>query len=222
MPKLIRINKAHYPVTVLGPGRRIGIWMQGCSIGCKGCVSQDTWAADPKMNIALDNLLNWCFQVGAGALDGVTISGGEPFDQPRALTAFLDGLDQWRKKRVAAGGGDFDLLCYSGYPLATLQKRFPQILARLDAVIPEPYVEALPQGSIWCGSGNQRLIALSARGKAVYSPWIEAPPPEKQIQVTVEKGRIFMIGIPARDDMEKLEELCAARGLKLDAVSWRR
>ena len=43
----IAINKAHFPVTVLGPGRRIGIWLQGCSIHCKGCVSQDTWAADP-------------------------------------------------------------------------------------------------------------------------------------------------------------------------------
>ncbi len=42
----ILLNKAHFPVTVLGPGRRIGIWLQGCSIGCAGCISQDTWEAD--------------------------------------------------------------------------------------------------------------------------------------------------------------------------------
>ncbi|HSV19446.1 MAG TPA: 4Fe-4S cluster-binding domain-containing protein, partial [Casimicrobiaceae bacterium] len=43
----IELNKAHWPVTVLGPGKRIGLWLQGCSIHCPGCVSQDTWSADP-------------------------------------------------------------------------------------------------------------------------------------------------------------------------------
>ena len=39
---LIAINKAHYPVTVLGSGQRIGIWFRGCRLHCPGCVSQDT------------------------------------------------------------------------------------------------------------------------------------------------------------------------------------
>ena len=40
----IAISRIHYPVTTLGPGKRIGIWMQGCSIRCPGCISADTWA----------------------------------------------------------------------------------------------------------------------------------------------------------------------------------
>jgi anaerobic ribonucleoside-triphosphate reductase activating protein len=44
----IAVSKAHYPVTVLGPGKRIGIWL-GCRIQCKGCVSQDTGPAMPVM-----------------------------------------------------------------------------------------------------------------------------------------------------------------------------
>ncbi len=55
MPKArtIELNKAHWPVTVLGPGRRIGLWVQGCSIHCPGCVSQDTWPKDAARRIAI-------------------------------------------------------------------------------------------------------------------------------------------------------------------------
>ena len=128
----IAVNKAHFPVTVLGPGRRIGIWLQGCSIGCKGCVSQDTWARDAGREMTVAQLLSWCREVGGGALDGVTISGGEPFDQPQALAALLDGLIRWRADSAA----DFDILCYSGYPFARLQKAHEKLLRKLDALIP--------------------------------------------------------------------------------------
>src|SRR5215218_593389 len=88
----IQLNKAHWPVTVLGPGRRIGLWMQGCSIHCPGCVSQDTWPADPATAITVDALVDWCRTTTGSALDGVTISGGEPFDQPDALLRLLVAL----------------------------------------------------------------------------------------------------------------------------------
>ena len=93
---MIDISRAHYPVTTLGVGRRIGIWFQGCSIRCKGCVSQDTWATDPSKAIPVGALLGWCKMVAPEGPDGVTISGGEPFDQPAGLSALLDGLMIWR------------------------------------------------------------------------------------------------------------------------------
>ncbi|MCA1696856.1 MAG: radical SAM protein, partial [Actinobacteria bacterium] len=34
----------HHPVTTLGYGTRAGVWVQGCTIGCHGCASRDTWA----------------------------------------------------------------------------------------------------------------------------------------------------------------------------------
>ena len=39
----VAISRLHFPVTTLGPGRRLGIWFQGCSIQCRGCISIDTW-----------------------------------------------------------------------------------------------------------------------------------------------------------------------------------
>ncbi len=216
---MLELNKAHWPVTVLGPGRRIGLWVQGCSIGCKGCVSRDTWPRDATKAIAVDALVAWCRDVTGGALDGVTISGGEPFEQPVALAALLDGLAQWRD----AAALDFDVLCYSGYPLKTLQRDHADLLARLDAVIPEPYADRLAQGGLWRGSANQPLVPLSERGRARYAAWLDAPAPAagKAMQVAVEGGRVWMIGIPARGDMARVEALCASRGLTLTDVSWR-
>lgn len=215
----ISINKAHFPVTVLGPGRRIGIWVQGCSIGCKGCVSQDTWARDPGRDMPVAQLLNWCRRTTAGALDGVTISGGEPFEQPRALAALLDGLHQWR----GAGGPNFDILCYSGYPLATLQRDHAALLAQLDALIPEPFVHAKPLTHLWRGSANQPLVLLSPRGQDRYAKVVEASASgaDKRIQAMVDGERIWYVGIPGRGDMAALEAACQARGLTFDQVSWR-
>lgn len=216
----VQVNKAHYPVTVLGPGRRIGLWLQGCSIGCKGCVSMDTWAADPRKSIPVGMLVDWCRSVAAGGLDGITISGGEPFDQPSGLTALLAELREWRR----SAGLDFDILCYSGYPLKTLRRRHARALALLDALIPEPYVDRLEQDSPWRGSSNQPIVTLSKLGQQRYAAYENAgiEDSDKKFQVAVESGKVWMIGIPARGDMNKVEELCKSRGLSLEGVSWRR
>lgn len=215
----IAVNKAHFPVTVLGPGRRIGIWVQGCSIGCKGCVSQDTWARDSGREMTVAQLLAWCRQVTGGEFDGVTLSGGEPFEQPQALSALLDGLIHWR----ASGAADFDILCYSGYPLATLQKKHARLLHKLDALIPEPYIDSKPLTHVWRGSANQPLVPLSERGQQRFGAYVnaEAGPAEKRIQVMVDGNRVWYVGIPARGDMAALEQTCKERGVNFDQVSWR-
>ncbi len=216
----LQLNKAHWPVTVLGPGRRIGIWMQGCSISCRGCVSQDTWPNDRSKTIAVNDLLAWCRRVTAGRFDGVTVSGGEPFEQPDALAALLAGFHRWREQSAL----DFDILCYSGLPLRTLERKHAKLLAQIDAVIPEPYVDKLPLGDVWRGSSNQPLVPLSQRGRARYASFVDQPAHEggKHVQMAVEGGRVWMIGIPDRGDMTRVEELCASRGLGLANVSWRR
>jgi anaerobic ribonucleoside-triphosphate reductase activating protein len=218
----IAVNKAHFPVTVLGPGRRIGIWLQGCSIGCKGCISQDTWGRTGDSLMTVAALLTWCRQVAADGFNGVTISGGEPFEQPAALAALLDALHHWR----VAGKLDFDILCYSGYPLATLQKKHARLLVKLDALIPEPYIDARPPTHRWRGSANQPLVLLSARGHARYAEFTDATAggensKDKRIQLMVDGERLWYVGIPARGDMAALEASCKERGVALSSVSWR-
>ena len=196
----ININKAHYPVTVLGPGRRIGIWLQGCKIACKGCVSQDTWDSSINRTMSVGQLLTWCKQVvindhSAPTFDGITISGGEPFDQPLALAALLDELVAWRNAIRTGANSNFDLLCYSGYSFAALQKKHPAILAKLDVLIPEPFIDNKPTSQLWRGSDNQSLQLLTERAKIKYAPFVDkkstdTPQPNKHIQVILDGQKV--------------------------------
>lgn len=180
----------------------------------------DTWPKDTQRAVPIAELVAWCKQVAASGLDGITISGGEPFDQAESLHVLLLALRGWR----TAAQLNFDLLSYSGYPFKTLQQRHAKTLALLDAVIPEPFIESQEPVGRWRGSANQSLVPLSPRGHALYTAALEAAGrvADKQMQVAVEGGKIWMIGIPARGDMEKLEALCSSRGLQLQDVSWRR
>ncbi len=215
----ISINRAHFPVTVLGPGRRIGLWVQGCSIGCKGCVSRDTWAKDAGRLMPIAQLLQWCRDVAVSGLDGITISGGEPFEQPKALGALLDAMHAWREE----AGLDFDILCYSGMPLRRLHERHAGLLSRLDALIPEPFVQSQPRTHAWRGSSNQPLVLLSERARVRYAEHVDdlADVPQRRMQTMVDGERVWVVGIPDRGDMQALEQMCQARGLTLGESSWR-
>jgi len=217
MARTVRLNKAHYPVTTLGPGRRIGLWLQGCPLACPGCVSQDTWACSDDQVLPLPLLLAWCQEVALTGLDGVTISGGEPFAQPEALLALLEALRDWREVM----GLNFDLLCYSGLPWRRLQQEFAPILALLDAIIPEPFQAQRPTRLIWRGSANQPLIPLSPLGQERYAPYRSLEVERRPFQVVVDDERVWGIGIPGPGDLERLEQQCAERGVQLGEMSWR-
>ena len=138
----LRIDSLQWPVTVLGYGARIGIWFQGCSIGCPGCCAKHTWNADEGKSVALTDLLAWIRRLPLDEVNGVTITGGEPFEQPEALHRLVVAL-----RRSVDFRQDIDILCYSGFPWKRLSRQHGDILRHLDAVIAEPYVEKLaPNG----------------------------------------------------------------------------
>ena len=63
----------------LGPGRRVVLWVRGCSIGCPGCMTPELWAkVQPRPIEPLAEMLSGALQ----GHEGLTISGGEPFEQP--------------------------------------------------------------------------------------------------------------------------------------------
>ena len=218
----IRLNKAHYPLTALGYGRRLGLWVQGCSIGCKGCVSRDTWSTRGGWEADTAEVVAWCDGRRDRGIDGITISGGEPFEQPRALAALLDALDGWRRRLDRP----FDMLCYSGLPLRRLERRHAGILARLDALIPEPYVAGRADAGgrargRWRGSGNQPLVPLTPLGRVRYGGGAQRGEDAPRMQVSLEHGAAWFIGIPRPGDMDRMEEHLRAKGVVLRDVSWR-
>lgn len=210
----IRVSRVHYPVTVLGPGRRLGIWLQGCSIGCPGCVSLDTWDPDAGTKVTVADLVLRCTEIVDGPITGVTISGGEPFDQPTALAALVDALRQ-----AATRSETLDVLCYSGRTESWLRRRAPEVLSRMDAVIAGPYRRDRGQAGALAGSANQRLLLLSPIGHERFRSVETGGRP--RMQVAIEDGQVWMIGIPRPGDMERIEADLASRGVELSGVSWR-
>lgn len=199
----IAISRIHFPVTQLGPGRRVGIWMQGCSIHCKGCISVDTWAPGRQrvpVNALLEAIRPW-----AGLTEGFTISGGEPFEQPVALAALLAGI---------RGLSAADTLVYTGYPFEELSRLLAGMTGLIDAVMTDPFDQGAPQTLALRGSDNQRLVPLTALGRERLAPYDR---PLKQGERSLDvmfgaDGTVWLAGIPARDDFLRLKRLLRAAG----------
>lgn len=200
----IAINKVHFPVTTLGHGRRLGIWTQGCSIRCPGCVSRDTWDTEPRHGIALDELLGGCARWLAEA-DGVTISGGEPFDQPDALRELL------KLFRTRCAG---DLLVFSGYANERLFAQHADILALADVLISEPFVAHAGQTLALRGSDNQRVFLLTPLARERYPADLDrrAWEPQRRLDLMMEGDDLWMAGIPEPGAMAKLRDKLRALG----------
>jgi anaerobic ribonucleoside-triphosphate reductase activating protein len=199
----LAISRIHFPVTTLGPGRRVGIWFQGCSIRCPGCISVDTWRAEQgevTVQELVDSIEPWLSEC-----NGVTITGGEPFDQLPGLTSLLNEL---RKRFVT------NVLVFSGYPYETLLESQTSWDGLIDALVSDPFVEAVKQTKALRGSDNQRLHCLTPSGLTLFSGY-EHPSfrAEKHLDVMFdEDGTAWLAGIPTRGDMTKLRALLLEEG----------
>lgn len=98
-----------------GPGIRVVIFMQGCSLRCKYCHNPDTWTMEGGEEYTPEDLIKKIvrfkpyFENSGG---GVTFSGGEPLKQPEFL---LEMLKLCKEKGIHTcidtagyGNGDYD------------------------------------------------------------------------------------------------------------------
>ncbi|HEY3377692.1 MAG TPA: 4Fe-4S single cluster domain-containing protein [Armatimonadota bacterium] len=196
-----------FPVEGLGPGRRIALWVRGCARRCPGCIAPELWHAGTPRDITqvADELLPFLVQA-----DGLTISGGEPFEQAESLAALLDLL---------RAESDIEALIYTGYRREELEARndaCADLLARTDLLIDSPFHEAEANTLQWRGSDNQRVHLLTERAQR-HLPAINAPMPEArplQVQMLTPL-RFRIIGIPRRGDLAAYRQALAARGLEV-------
>lgn len=196
------LSRIHFPVTTLGPGRRIAIWFQGCSIRCPGCASVDTW--DESAGATEISEVLGILALHAEEADGLTISGGEPFDQPDALAIVLS---HWRSLSRRSA------LLFTGYEMQDVRGWFTAHPGLVDALIVGPFDARAPQILALRGSDNQRLHVLTASGGefAAYNRPVDAR--DRRLDVAFDgDGRAWFAGIPARGDMGRLRRVLAAAG----------
>jgi anaerobic ribonucleoside-triphosphate reductase activating protein len=208
----ISISRLHYPVTTLGPGRRVGIWLQGCKIRCPGCVSLDTWAEDKGLT-TVDEVVR-AVASWLGEADGVTISGGEPFDQSDALTALLANLP------LRDGQ---DVLVYSGYPFEQIEALPAVRQGRIDALVSDPYLVDAAQTLPLRGSDNQRLHLLTELGQLRFAEFQATKTGSgKSLDVMFDDdGSVWLAGIPRPGDMARLRSVLGAQGHEIHTTASR-
>ncbi|MBR4080242.1 MAG: anaerobic ribonucleoside-triphosphate reductase activating protein [Clostridia bacterium] len=150
----IRIAGTVNDSIVDGPGCRYTVFTQGCPHHCLGCHNPESHDFAGGRDADTDALLA---ELRANPLlDGLTLSGGEPFCQPEACLALAQGAR-------AAG---LNVWAYTGYTWeALLTEADPARMALLravDVLVDGPFL--LAQRSLeltFCGSRNQRLIDVA-------------------------------------------------------------
>lgn len=200
----ISLSRIHFPVTTLGPGHRVGIWFQGCSIRCPGCVSMDTWAFR-SADETVESLVGGLDSV-ARIADGLTVTGGEPFDQEAALLALLEA---WR------GIGSGDVLVFSGHRYEELEPKLDAFAGLIDCLITDPFLGATGQTRALRGSDNQRLHCLTETGLERFSQYERSvQDSDRALDILFDDvtGEVFMAGIPRPGDMRRLTVLLDGQG----------
>ena len=194
-----------------GPGRRAVLWFQGCSLSCPGCWNPTTHAFDIGPECTTREIADWI--LGCPNIDGVTFSGGEPFQQAEALLELCEGL---RTNRP-----ELSLGVFSGYTIRELTMGrwhyrvphdcewrngspglFEQIRAHLDFGVFGRFVRArLTTAKPLCGSENQEVVYFTDR----YSSR-DLSPQSCEIRISQDGDAVTVTGFPSPELIRALTQ----------------
>lgn len=175
-----------------GFGNRTVVWVQGCTIGCAGCVNPNThphreqWTVDP---VALGRRI-----AADPHCDGLSLSGGEPFQQAN-VSAIL-------AETVRSAG--LSVLIFTGYRYERLERSASPAVQRLlsaaDTLVAGPYIAGhRPVGLL--ASANQRIVQLTDR---------QTTTTDCDVALRLHGADLFATGIPGQNDRDWLREVVAA------------
>ena len=134
-----------------GRGIRMTIFTQGCPHHCVGCHNPHTHDPLGGREVAVTEIIDR--MRSNPLLDGVTFSGGEPFEQLDALKHIAHEAHRLK----------MDVWCYTGWTWEQIMSdpRKRGLLAYIDVLVDGRFV--LDQRSLelkWRGSKNQRVISV--------------------------------------------------------------
>lgn len=136
-----------------GPGIRFTVFVQGCPHKCRGCHNPQTHDYAGGYDSSVERIIEEIKK--NPILQGVTLSGGEPFEQAEALAELA--------KQAHEMG--LNIVTYTGYTFERLVEGFndnpgwKSLLEETDYLIDGPFI--LEQKSLMLhfrGSKNQRIL----------------------------------------------------------------
>lgn len=127
---------------VNGDGARYVIFTQGCDHHCEGCQNPDTWDFDGGEEVSVQ----WLAQdiKKHRLIDGITLSGGDPFYQQEECVNLLKLLP------------DTNVWIYTGFSYDEIKDT--ELAARADVIVDGEFIEKFKCESKMYGSSNQRII----------------------------------------------------------------
>ena len=155
-PDTIRIFGTAPDSIVDGPGLRYAVFTQGCTHDCPGCHNPESHDPNAGTVMSIDVIIADIRK--NGLVQGVTLSGGDPFEQPAACAELA---------RRVHDEFSVDVWTYTGYLYEDLaasdDPAVQELLAQTDVLVDGPFVQALKSYTLtWKGSSNQRVIDMNA------------------------------------------------------------
>ncbi len=151
---LINVHSIIPSSRVNGPGTRLVVFFQGCRFDCPGCFNPDTHTFEKNKLLSPDDILS----KGSGEdIEGITVSGGEPFEQPGELLRLL---------KAAREVHSLSTMVYTGntYEEILSDSVKYQCLAYIDVLIEGRFMQGKKeQTALARGSVNQRIMLLTGR-----------------------------------------------------------
>ena len=200
---MMYIARILYPVKVLGPGNRIGIWMNGCEFACKGCSNPELWRQQSRYKVPMNAVSVMIDSICANhCVDGFTLTGGEPFYQPEALEELLPYLSSINQ----------DVLVYTGYEYGHIQNKYIHLLKYISVLIDGKYIDERNKGLVLRGSDNQNIYFLMDKYKAVYQLYIQHTRSRIQNFSTVDG--VISVGIHLPGYGDQIRQMMEKKGLE--------
>ena len=154
------IARILYPVEVLGPGNRIGIWFCGCPRRCKGCSNPELWEFQERYKVDFSVVKKLIQQIcEQNPVDGFTLTGGDPLYQYEDFRLLVDFLSEINE----------DILVYTGCKMEELQDKN---LERIAVLIDGEYIEERNNGAVLRGSDNQQIYILNENLRKKYENYL--------------------------------------------------
>ena len=179
------IARILYPIEVLGPGKRIGIWFCGCPRRCKGCSNPELWEFQERYQVDLTVIKELIEQLcEQNQVDGFTLTGGDPLYQYEAFRQLVNYLSTISD----------DILVYTGYTKDELRSKS---LDGVAVLIDGPYIEERNNGCVLRGSDNQQIYILNEQLRDKYERYLLTA--TNQIQNFATADGYVSVGIHDKD-----------------------
>ncbi len=183
------VERILYPVYTLGIGSRIAIWVSGCNKKCPNCANPELWEQQPSQKIEEPHLYKILQEIiDKNQVDGITISGGEPFDQKEDLYELVTHIKQKNKQ--------MEILCYTGYEKEQIEQDQinKKILQKIDILIDGKYIDEKNDNKIPLrGSTNQKIYYLTPNKQKEYEKYMKEN--GRKVQNVYYKNSVVSIGI---------------------------